>query len=131
MNHYMKIIGKVNPSTLMNIIANKIKGKYKNKIDIIPNNYKLKFDICYENMEDDEEDDNEEEEEENDDDQMEEEENKNIRKRIKNEKSVIRVKLFESPKGGYIVSFIKKKGETIEFHKNLEELRNIIKGLDN
>ena len=130
MKHYMKIIGKVKPSTLMNIIANKIKSKYQNKIDIIPNNYKLRFDICYENMEDDEEEDNEEEEE-NDDDQVEEEENKNIRKRIKNEKSVIRVKLFESPKGGYIVSFIKKKGETIEFHKNLEELRNIIKELDN
>ena len=128
--HYMKIIGKVNPSILMNIIANKIKNKYGDKIDIIPNSYKLRFDICYENIEDDDEEDNEDEEK-NEDDQKEEEENEDARKGIKSEKSVIRVKLFESPKGEYIVSFIKKKGETIEFHKNLKELRNIIKELDN
>ena len=131
MKHYMKIIGKVNPSILMNIIANKIKNKYGDKIDIIPNRYKLRFDICYENIEDDDEEDNEDEEKNEDDQIEEEEENGDVRKRIKSEKSVIRVKLFESLKGEYIVSFIKKKGETIEFHKNLKDLRNIIKELDN
>ena len=128
MNHYMKIIGKVNPCILMNTIANKIKKKYGDKININASEYKLKFDVCYENMdeEDDEEENNEEEENEEDND---EEGNEDFKNRIKDEKSVIQVKLFESLNGGYIVRFSKKKGGTIEYHQYLEELRNIIKEL--
>ena len=125
MNHYMKIIGKVNPCILMNTIAKKIKKKYGDKIDINPSEYKLKFDVCYENM--DEEDDEEENEEEE---ENKEEGNEDFKNRIKDEKCVVRVKLFKSLNGGYIVRFSKKKGGTIEYHQYLEELRNIIKELD-
>ena len=122
MKHYMKIIGKVNPCILMNTIADKIKKKYGDKININPSEYKLKFDVCYENM--DEENDEEENEEDNV-----EEGNEDFKNRIKDEKSVIQVKLFESSNGGYIVRFTKKKGGTIEYHQYLKELRNIIKDL--
>ena len=121
MRHYLKIIGNVSPCLLMNNIANRIKKTYGDKIDIIPNKYKLKFDIEFDDMEEisDEEENNEEE--------GNEEDNKVHKNRIKNENSVIKVQLFESTNGGYIVEFTRKKGESIEFYQYLEELRNTIK----
>ena len=127
MKHYMKIIGKVDPCKLMNTIANKIKKTYGDKININPSEYKLKFDVSYENM--DEENDEEENDEEENEEDNDEEGNEDFNNRIKDEKSVIQVKLFESSNGGYIVRFTKKKGETIEYHQHLKELRNIIKDL--
>ena len=125
MTHYLKIIGDVNPCELMNRIANKIKNKYGDKIDIIPSSLKLKFDVCFENIDEEKEDEkcNEEKEEDN------EEDDENTEDEIEEEKSVIQVKLFESQNGGYIVRFTKKKGGTIKYHKYLEELRNLIKEL--
>ena len=128
MKHYMKIIGKVNPCILMNNIANEIKKKYEDKIEIIPSSYKLKFDVIFENMEDESDDEENQENEINEvDDENEEEVDENIENKIKNEKSVIQVKLFESLNEGYIVRFTNKKGEIIEYYKYLNEFRNIIK----
>ena len=123
MTHYLKIIGDVNPCELMNIIANKIKNKYGDKIDIIPSSLKLKFDVCFENIDEEKEDEkgNEEKEEDN------EEDDENTEDEIEEEKSVIQVKLFESPNGGYIIRFTKKEGGIIKYYKYLEELRNLIK----
>ena len=119
MKHYMKIIGKVNPCKLMNTIANKIKKKYGDKININPSEYKLKFNVSYENMDekDNKEENNEEEENEEDND---EEGNEDFKNRIKDENSVIQVKLFESSNGGYIVRFTKKKGDIVEYHQYLK-----------
>ena len=126
MKHYLKIIGDVNPCKLMNRIANKIKNHYGDKIDIIPSDLKLKFDVCFENIEEEkvEENNNEEKEEDN------EEDDENLEDEIKEEKSVIQVKLFESQNGGYIVRFTKKVGGIMEYYKYLEELRNLIKELE-
>ena len=119
MKHYLKIIGDVNPCELMNRIANKIKNHYGDKIDITPSSLKLKFDVCFENINEEiVEENNNEEDNENTEDEIEEEEE---------EKSVIQVKLFESESGGYIVRFTKKKGGAIEYYKYLDELRNLIK----
>ena len=116
MKHYLKIIGDINPCELMNRIANKIKNKYEDKIDIIPSSLKLKFDVCFENNDEEKiEENNNEEDDENTEDEIEE------------EKSVIQIKLFESQKGGYIIRFTKKNGGTIKYYKYLGELRNLIK----
>ena len=125
MKHYLKIIGDINPCELMNRIANKIKNHYGDKVDIIPSSLKLKFDACFENIEEeiDEENNNEEKEEDN------EEDDENTEDEIEEEKSVIQVKLFESQNGGYIVIFTKKKGGTIKYYKYLRELRKLIKEL--
>ena len=66
-------------------------------------------------------------EEEENEERIDAEDSKGLKKRIKEEKPVIRVKSFESLNGGYIVRFTKIKGETIEYLQYLEELRNIIK----
>ena len=119
MKHYLKIIGDVNPCELMNRIANKIKNHYGDKIDITPSSLKLKFDVCFENI-------NEEIVEENNN----EEDNENTEDEIEEEKSIIQVKLFESKNGGFIVRFTKKKGGAIDYYKYLDELRNLIKKLE-
>ena len=139
MKYYMKIIGKVNPSKLMNTIAKNIKKKYGDKINInIPSHNKLKFDVFFNNI--DEKDDEEKEEEEKEEEEKEEDEKQkdenneededNIERGKRNEEIIIQVKLFESYDGGYIVRFTKKNGETIGYHKYLDDFRNIIKELD-
>ena len=118
MKHYMKIIGNVDPCKLMNCIANEIDQKYKDKIDIIPNKYKLKFDVIFENNE------KEKDEEENNEEENNEEENNEEENEIN--ESIIQLKLFESLNGGYIIRFVKKKGDIINYYKYLDELRNLI-----
>ena len=132
MRHYLKIVGDENPCKLMNRIANKINMKYGNKIVIYPSSHKLKFDISFENMDEEnakEKNEEENKEEDKEEEEDEEEEDESIEKKIKREKDIIQVKLFESLKGGYIIRFTKKEGGTIKYHKYLNELRNIIEKL--
>ena len=128
MKHYMKIIGNVEPCKLMNCIANEIDKKYEDKIDIIPNKYKLKFDVIFKNNEKEKDEEENNNDEENNDEENNEEENEQIEYEIN--ESIIQLKLFESLNGVYIVRFAKKNGDIINYYKYLDELRNIIKEME-
>ena len=128
MNNFIKINGNLEPAKFMNLLANKIKQDYEDKCDIEEAKKTLKFNVIFKNEQE------EEEEEENK--ELEEELNKlglenidNFDDGIKIKNSVIQIKLFESANGGYVVRFLKKDGEIEEYHKNLQGIIEIIKGL--
>ena len=130
MNNYLKINGKLNPGQFMNNLANKISSEYGDKIRIDANKEKPKFDITFENQEEVEEEENEEQK------KIEEELDKlgledidEIEEEIEKKESVIQIKLFESINGGYLIRFAKKGGEIEDYHKNLDTIIKIIKGL--
>ena len=132
MNNYIKINGKINPSKFMNSLVSKINSEFEDKISLAPiNKDNLKFEVIFEDNDEEEEGDLTEEDK-----QMEEELDKmglenveDFEDALEKKNSVIQVKLFESLKGGYIVRFVKKGGEIEDYHKNLDNLINIVKKL--
>ena len=58
---------------------------------------------------------------------LKEEENDEIL--VERKKSIIQIKLFESLNGGYVVRFVKKQGEIEDFHKNMNNVKTIIKNM--
>ena len=128
MNNYIKINGDLKPRNFMNKLASSISSKFEDKVSIEPNKEKLKFNITFEIP------DEEEGSEEEDDKQLEEELNKLVSEgneecenEIERKQSVIQIKLFESINGGYLLRFVKKGGEIEDYHKNLDNIIEIIK----
>ena len=126
MKHYIKINGNLNPAGFMNTLANEIKKKFGDKCEIKENEKKLKFNAIFENSEEigiENENFEKKEEMKN----IKEEENDEIL--IERKKSIIQIKLFESLNGGYVVRFVKKQGEIEDFHKNMNNVKTIIKNM--
>jgi serine/threonine protein kinase len=104
-NHYVKING-IEPVNFMNSLIEKIKNKYKFDLDC--SDKKLKFEANFEiekNYEIDEE--------------LDENDNN----------CTILIKMYEDIEGGYLLNFIKKKGEIDDYYKLFLEIKNIIKEL--
>ena len=131
MKHYIKINGNINPAGFMNCLANEIKKKYEDRCKIEENEQKLKFRIIFENSEE------MREENQNENNEKLKEEFKNLEMEksnddkilIERKESIIQIKLFESINGGYIIRFAKKQGEIEDFHKNLANVKKIIKNI--
>ena len=126
MKYYIKINGNLNPARFMNALANEIKKKLGDKCEIKENEKKLKFNAIFENSEEfgiGNENFEKKEEMKN----LKEEENDEIL--VERKKSIIKIKLFESLNGGYVVRFVKKQGEIEDFHKNMKNVKKIIKNM--
>ena len=131
MNNYVKINGNLNPHKFMNLLVNRIMTKFGDNCTIDVSKKALKFNVIFEAQE---EEDNEQTNEE--DKKTEEELDKlglenidDFEDVIEKKDSKIRVKLFESVNGGYIIRFVKKGGEIEDYHKNLDNIIAIIKQL--
>ena len=125
MKHYIKINGNFNPAEFMNSLANEIKKKFGDNCQIKENEQKLKFNVIFENSEEIEEENENEKKEEMED--LEEEKSDEVLNDSKN--SIIQIKLFESLNGGYVVRFAKRQGEIEDFHKNMNDVKKIIKDM--
>ena len=127
---YMKIVGNIKPADFMNSLANAINEKFGENVNINESENNLTFDAVFESEK--------MAVEENDEIQKEimEELNKlgikdinELEKVIEKNNCVIRVELFESVNGGYIVLFVKKGGEIEDYYLYLDEIKKIIKKL--
>ena len=128
MKHYIKLNGHINPAGFMNSLANEIKNKFGDNCEIQANKQKLKFNVIFENLEETEENENENLEKKEEMKDLEEEKSDD---EILNEKenSIIQIKLFESINGGYVVRFAKRQGEYEDYHKNMKNVKKIIKDI--
>ena len=127
---YMKIVGNINPIDFMNSLANEIKEKFGDNVNINESEYNLIFDAVFESEEMAKEENGEFKKE------IMEELNKlgikdinELEKGIKKNNCVIKVELFESVNEGYIVLFVKKGGEIEDYYLYLDEIKKIIKKL--
>ena len=131
MNYYIKINGNLDPSRFMNKLANKVSSEFGKKAQIeVENKSKLKFNVIFPSIEENEDDKEKEEEEKN----LEEELDKlgledidDFEEGIEKKDCIIQVKLFESINGGYLIRFVKKRGEIEEYLKNLDSIIGIVK----
>ena len=117
MKDFLKIIGKnINPQSLMNYIANQIIEKYKCQIK--ENETKARFDIFFCNQNEEKNEDSE---------FIKEMKELGLDEIIKKKECIIRVKLYESENGGYIMKFSKKSGGIEDYCKNLNNIMNLLK----
>ena len=130
MNNYVKINGNLNPNKFMNLLVNRIMTKFENNCTVDVSKKALKFNVIFETPEEEEEQTNEEDK------KTEEELDKlglenidDFEDVIEKKESNIQVKLFESVNGGYILRFVKKGGEIEDYHKNLDNIIEIVKQL--
>ena len=121
MKHYIKINGEFNPAGFMNALANKIKNNYGDKCQIKENEKKLKFNAIFETSEEIEIEGWGELE------NLKEEKNDDII--FERKECIIQIKLFEYLNGGYVVRFDKIQGEIEYFHKNMNNIKKIIKNM--
>ena len=129
MNNYVKINGNLNPHKFMNLLVNRIMTKLGDNCTVDASKKALKFNVIFETPE--------EEEQTNEDDKKTEEELDKLGLEniddfedvIEKKESNIQVKLFESVNGGYILRFVKKGGEIEDYHKNLDNIIEIVKQL--
>ena len=125
MDNYIKLTGNINPGKFMNDLVEKIKkldGVYINA-----DKDKFKLNVTFEREEKDyeiPEDMKEElkklgiyENEENDDD-----ENENIKGR----RIVVKIKIFQSYNGGYLLKFAKKEGVLIDYLEKVGKINSLI-----
>ena len=123
MEYYIKLKGyEINPAKFMNKLYKKIEKEFEDDeclIEFYEN--KLKFDIVF-NEEKNEEANEEDLIEEVKKLKIEDEENENITEK----NTVIRVKIFESYKGGYILRFTKKEGELDNYLERLKIIYSLI-----
>ena len=123
MNNYIKLKGKINPAIFMNSLVNKINKEFEGECDIEPNKEKLKFNVIFEEAQS-----NEEIEEE----LLEElksmgiKENEEINENIKGKKTVIQIKIYESYNEGYLVRFVRKEGETIDYLEKIKKIYSLV-----
>ena len=104
-NHYLKING-IEPVNFMNSLIEKLNNKYKFDLDC--SDKKLKFEANFEiekNYEIDEDFDE-----------------------IDNNCNIL-IKMYEDIEGGYLLNFIKKKGEIDDYYKLFLDIKKIIKEL--
>ena len=111
-NHYLKING-INPVDFMNLLVNYINKKYENKCGVEISEKKLKFKVNFEIKPEYEFDSEELEEEEI------------------NNNCYIKIKMYEDNEGGYLLNFIKMKGDIDNYYKYFLEIKDMIKELLN
>ena len=108
-NNYIKINGNIIPHKFMNSLVESIQNKFDDDCTIIRSKEKLKFEVYFDlNKKYDIE-------------QLEEFDNS----------CVMKVKLYEEDKGGYLVNFIKVKGDIEDYHEYFLKIQKIIKELLN
>ena len=116
--NYIKIKGKLNQEDFMNNLADKLIRIYQCKI--IPHPEKLKFEVIFKNEK------NEEIMEYRKEEGEEEEEEENI-EQFKYEDCGIKIKLFELIDGGYEIHFNRSQGSFMDYYKNFQNIKIIIK----
>ena len=92
-------------------------------------NKKLKFNIIFENLEEIGEVNQNEKDEELKEEDLVKDKSNDDEILIKRKDSIIKIKLFESVNGGYVVRFSRNQGEIEDFHKHLDNIKIIIKNL--
>jgi len=125
MNNYIKLKGKINPTIFMNSLVNKINKEFEGECEIEPNKEKFKFNVIFEENQS-----NEEIEEElleelkkmgiNENEEINENEN------IKGKKTAIQIKIYESYNEGYLVRFVRKEGETIDYLEKMKKIYSLV-----
>ena len=120
--NYIKIKGKLNQEDFMNNLADKLIRIYQCKI--IPHPEKLKFEVIFKNEK------NEEIMEYRKEEGEEEEEEENI-EQFKYEDCGIKIKLFELIDGGYEIHFNRSQGSFMDYYKNFQNIKIIIKKILN
>ena len=108
-NHYLKING-INPANFMNLLVNYIDKKYGQSCNIEMSDNKLKFEVNFEIKPEFEND------------ELEEEYNNNC---------YIKIKMYEDTEGGYLLNFIKMKGDIDNYYKYFLEIKEMVKELLN
>ena len=125
MNNYIKLRGDLNPNNFMNTLANKIIKEYKNGCEIEPIPDKFKFNIIFEYKKIDNYTSD------NDFEQLGIEDIEQIyigkNEKIKGQKTVIQIKLFESYNGGYLLRFVKKDGDLNNYLNYIEKISSFLK----
>ena len=125
MNNYIKLRGDLNPNNFMNTLANKIIKEYKNGCEIEPIPDKFKFNIIFEYKKIDNYTSD------NDFEKLGIEDIEQIyigkNEKIKGQKTVIQIKLFESYNGGYLLRFVKKDGDLNNYLNYIEKISSFLK----
>ena len=109
-NHFIKIVGKIDPYVLMNNLFEKIQNKYKMDCEIEKADDKLKLILNF------------------DLEQQYDIENEEIPEEINNT-CCIKIKLYEDEPGGYLINFIKIQGNIQDYYERFLEIKEIIKNL--
>ena len=126
-NNYLKING-INPVDFMNLLVNYINKKYEQTCNIEMSDKKLQFEVNfeikleYDNDEHEKLEENEEIEEQKKFEKLEEEYNNNC---------YIKIKMYEDTEGGYLLNFIKMKGDIDNYYKYFLEIKDMVKELLN
>ncbi len=123
MQNYMKIKGDLKPCGFMNALANKIVKVFGDNAKIEESKNGLKFNVVFEDELVDEEEPDEDIEKELEKLGLEDIDEEGLTKKD----CVIQIKLFQSLNGGYLVRFVRKGGEIEEYHKNLDNIKSIVK----
>ena len=137
LEYYNEIIGDLNPVKFMNDLTQKLKEENENKereydCNIEPNEYKLKFKVTFEQVENAEKIDENikqeleklklEEKEENE----EEEENEDNNRGIIRKDCSIQIELYENDDKKYLLRYVRKSGDLYDFYKLLKYINNCI-----
>ena len=125
MNNYIKLKGKINPAKFMNSLVNKINKEFEGECEIEPNKEKLKFNVIFEEAQSNEEIE-EELLEELKSMGIKENEEINENENIKGKKTVIQIKIYESYNEGYLVRFLRKEGETIDYLEKMKKIYSLV-----
>ena len=128
MDNYIKLTGDVNPGKFMNNLFEKIKTLDDLNINININKEKFKLNINFEKEEENLEITDEMKKEfeklgitENELNYY-DEENENI----KGKRTVVQIKMFESYNGGYLLRFVKKEGELIDYIEKIQKIYSLV-----
>ena len=125
MNNFIKINGNLRPSVFMNSLANKIVKELENVEKIEQSMKNLKFNVIFEEPLEDEEEIDEELKKEME--KISLENTEELKEAIPPKNCVIQIKLFQCINGGYLIRFMKKKGEIEEYHKYFKSIKSIVK----
>ena len=129
MDNYIKLKGNnINPGIFMNSLCKKIKKEFEANCKIKPNNDKNKFLAIFTKDKSDFEEDEINEDIIEEDNQIDLDEDKENLKNenIKGNQLIIKVKMYESYNGGYLLKFVKKEGTLYEYLDKLEKIYSLI-----
>ena len=134
LDNFIKLKGIIDPNTFMNYLCEKICKKFEDNCNVEPSKENLKFDLIFnEEIENEEEDEDEELKEEigkvfeqlgiNDNENIEEDEN------MKGRNTSIQIKLYETENKdwNYVLRFIKKNGNRMDYLDKVGIISNLIK----
>ena len=125
MNNYIKLTGNLNPGIFMNFLYNKIIQEYNKDCDIEPVPEKCKINIIFKNIIKNKEISKELKEEFK---KLAKEEDLDIKENeiVKEQKTIIQIKIYESYNGGYLLRFVKKKGDLYDYLNKIKKISSLI-----